>query len=91
MLDIVLTIILDSAILCVLIRRYNVNTLDKLKSEGRYFHAGAYAAMIGYGRSYGCHFGMRSTRDYAMDEFYQGYDEATNELRRASIAKRYPR
>ena len=54
-----------------------MNTIDKLKSDGRYFHAGAYAAMAGYGRAYGCHFGPRSERDAAIAEFQRGYDEQT--------------
>ena len=53
-----------------------MNTLDTLKSDGRYFHAGAFAAMAGYDRYYGCHYGMRSSRAYAMAQFYAGYDEA---------------
>lgn len=47
---------------------------EKLKSEGKYFEAGQNARENNEPRAYGCHFGMRSSRDYAMTEFYKGYD-----------------
>lgn len=55
------------------------NTLHVLKSEGHYFAAGALAFSIGHDRSYGCHFGMRSTRDAAIEAFNRGYDAARQE------------
>ena len=40
--------------------------VDRLKSEGHYFAAGAAARSYGHTSSYGCHLGMRSTRDFAI-------------------------
>ena len=50
--------------------------IEDLKSAGHYFAAGAVAKALGGGRFYGCHFGMRSTRDAAIAEFYRGFDAA---------------
>jgi hypothetical protein len=49
------------------------NLIDALKSEGRYFEAGIAARKEGSECCYGCHFGMRSTRDRAIAEFTAGY------------------
>lgn len=51
-------------------------TIDALKAEGHYFAAGAVAAALGRDANYGCHFGMRSTCDYAKREFARGHAEA---------------
>jgi hypothetical protein len=50
--------------------------IDQLKTEGRFHEAGRLAHEQGAGRAYGCHFGMRSTRDAAIRAFLAGYDEA---------------
>lgn len=49
---------------------------DDLKSKGRHKEAGAHAFKHNLGRSYGAHFGMRSSKYAAETEFYKGYDEA---------------
>lgn len=51
-----------------------VRTVDSLKSEGLCFIAGQLAKAIGCSRSYGCHFGMRSTLERDRAEFYRGFD-----------------
>ena len=48
--------------------------INTLKSEGRYFEAGVAARQEGRECYYGCHFGMRSTRDSAIAEFTSGYN-----------------
>jgi hypothetical protein len=53
-----------------------MRTIDELKSQGQYREAGAEAFRTGRDRGYGCHFGMRSTRDYARREYEAGWDEA---------------
>jgi len=61
----------------------NVSTL---KSECRYFEAGAAAAKLDWGRNttegreYGIHFGMRSTRAAAITEYQNGYDRMKQRL-----------
>lgn len=50
--------------------------IDEMKSAGEFAKAGALSFAEGKGRDYGCHFGMRSTRDVAIAEFQRGYDEA---------------
>ena len=47
---------------------------DDLKAEGRYFEAGQQQFRLGGDRVYGCHFGMRSTRERDMTEYFAGYD-----------------
>jgi hypothetical protein len=47
--------------------------VEQLKSEGRYQHAGALSFILGLGGVYGCHYGMRSTRVQAMQEFVHGF------------------
>ena len=51
-------------------------SIDDLKSEGRYFHAGALAYSQGRDAAYGCHFGMRSTLETARAEFKNGWEDA---------------
>lgn len=54
-----------------------MGNIDALKIEGRYREAGAAAFRHNPNfRFYGCHFGMRSERDFAMREFYAGFDDA---------------
>lgn len=57
-------------------------SVEELKSEGLFFTAGAMAFQLGQGRTYGCHYGMRSTLDADRDEFYRGYDAAEAGARR---------
>lgn len=54
----------------------SARTVEDLKSEGLYFTAGAMLFQLGYPRSYGCHYGVRSELDASRDEFYRGYDAA---------------
>lgn len=60
-----------------------MNKTEQLKSEGKYIEAGANAWAAKEGRAYGCHYGMRSDRAFAMNEFYRGYDEADENARKA--------
>lgn len=55
---------------------FTTRTIDDLKAEGLFFTAGALTFQKGYGRSYGCHFGLRSTIDANRAEFFAGYDAA---------------
>lgn len=55
--------------------------IENLKSDGRFFHAGALAAALGQPASYGCHYGMRSTRAYAIDQFQAGHAAAISDMR----------
>lgn len=50
-------------------------TVDQLKVARLYREAGRLAREEGCDRRYGPHFGMRSTREAAMREFYEGFDE----------------
>lgn len=54
----------------------STQTVEALKSEGYFFAAGALAFSKGYGRAYGCHYGMRSDLEKNREEFYRGYDAA---------------
>ena len=49
------------------------NTVHSLKGEGLYFAAGALAFELHMPCAYGCHFGMRSTVDYARSQFRKGW------------------
>lgn len=61
---------------------------DDLKSEGKYKEAGEHAYKHGLGRSYGPHFGMRSSKNSAEMEFHKGYDHAqARESKAARLAK----
>lgn len=52
--------------------------IEELKGAGHYFAAGALAAELalatGQAITYGAHYGMRSTRNEAMDQFAKGYE-----------------
>lgn len=50
--------------------------VDKLKSTGKHEEAGKMAHKYGLGRSYGPHFGMRSSRYSAETDYHRGYDMA---------------
>jgi len=58
-----------------------MNKTEQLKSECKFFEAGANAFANKEGRTYGCHYGMRSTRWDDMTQFYKGYDEAEETAR----------
>jgi hypothetical protein len=62
--------------------------VEKLKSEGRFVHAGALAAALGGNLNYGCHYGMRSTRDGAMAAFRDGFLWASTDMRTAEIVEK---
>lgn len=63
----------------------NLRTIDELKIAGHFFAAGALAFEMKQQRNYGCHFGMRSTRDADRDAFNLGWDAA------ATAANRFKR
>lgn len=48
--------------------------VEALKANGAYFAAGAAAREFGLGPAYGCHFGLRATRNADMAAFRAGYD-----------------
>lgn len=48
--------------------------IDLLKGDHEFRAAGALARRNGLPRSYGAHYGMRSTRESAIAEFYAGWD-----------------
>lgn len=50
------------------------HTINDLKVAGHYFAAGALARSLGHDHNYGCHFGMRSDRDFARSEFQRGWE-----------------
>ena len=53
-----------------------MNKVEKLKSEGKYREAGELAFNEGQSDAYGCHYGMRSDRQFAINEFRAGYEAA---------------
>lgn len=57
---------------------------DELKSEGKHKEAGEHAYKNNLGRSYGPHFGMRSSKNSAEMEFHKGYDQAKAREERAA-------
>lgn len=57
-------------------------TAEDIRIAGHYFAAGALAASLGKERYYGCHVGMRSTREASMEAFFRGYDAAKADARR---------
>jgi hypothetical protein len=48
--------------------------VNDMKASGHYFAAGALARSLKQDCNYGCHFGMRSTRDFAASEFKRGWE-----------------
>ena len=60
----------------------NARTIETLKAEGMFFAAGALQFQLGHALSYGCHYGMRSTRDANISEFRNGYIAAELGARR---------
>jgi hypothetical protein len=61
---------------------------DDLKSEGKFKEAGEHAYKHGLGRSYGPHFGMRSSKNSAEMEYHKGYDHAQARESRAARLKK---
>ena len=57
---------------------------DELKSEGKHREAGEHAFKHNLGRSYGPHFGMRSSKNNAEMEYHKGYDYAQARASRAA-------
>lgn len=51
-----------------------MNPVERLKVKGDYYGAGVLARLTKQPRYYGCHYGMRSNRAWAMTRFYEGYD-----------------
>ncbi len=51
-------------------------TVEDLKSEGLFFTAGSLLRQLGFPRSYGCHYGLRSSLNTDREAFYRGYDAA---------------
>lgn len=47
--------------------------INMLKEHAAYFAAGALARTFGHDDNYGCHFGMRSTRDMAARLYKEGW------------------
>ena len=62
------------------------NAINKLKSQGQYREAGAATFEAKQPCTYGCHFGMRSERDFAIREFAEGYETARAAARAAANA-----
>lgn len=58
--------------------KVTAQTVDALKVMKAYFAAGALAYSLGHDPAYGCHFGMRSTREKATKQFMDGYYAAMN-------------
>lgn len=54
------------------------------EAMNEYRRSGQETRLRGHDRYYGCHFGMRSTRDWAMAEFFAGWDEIDAALGAAS-------
>jgi hypothetical protein len=57
---------------------------DELKSQGKHKEAGEHSFKHNLGRSYGPHFGMRSSKNSAEMEFHKGYDHAQARASRAA-------
>lgn len=53
-----------------------MKSVDDLKAKRMFFEAGVEAYTKGQDMSYGVHFGMRSSRNYAISEFERGYKDA---------------
>lgn len=59
----------------VITEHRRIPTSEEIKADGNYRLAGQLSRLEGGDRYYGCHFGMRSTRDQAVREYFAGYDE----------------
>ena len=60
---------------------------DELKSQGKHREAGEHAFKHDLGRSYGPHFGMRSSKNSAEMEYHKGYDYAKARAQKADRLK----
>ncbi|QIG66753.1 hypothetical protein EVB27_083 [Rhizobium phage RHph_TM16] len=60
--------------------------VDTLKSQGHAYGAGALARCLNEPRSYGCHFGMRSTLEKDRAAFFKGWDDADAEKKRIAAS-----
>ena len=58
----------------------SIRTIEDLKADDQFYRAGVLSALAGLPRSYGCHYGFRSTRDRAIEAFYKGFDAAQQPL-----------
>lgn len=54
-----------------------LSEIENAKVEGRYRYAGQLAALYGYDRSYGVHYGQRSLADAARELYHMGYNEVS--------------
>lgn len=61
----------------------NAQEIERLKSEGFYYQAGTLAAALGHDDNYGCHYGLRCSRDYAVEQFKLGHKEASRAIEEA--------
>lgn len=52
-----------------------MDAIEHAKADGLYRRAGQLQALLGYECNYGCHYGMRSIREPAMEMFRLGYYE----------------
>ena len=55
--------------------------VEELKDWLLFSAAGAEAYRQGLPKYYGCHYGMKETRAFAINEFTQGYEQAQHEER----------
>jgi len=62
--------------------KFTSRYIDDMKAEGLFFTAGALTFQLGLGRSYGAHFGLRSTIEADRAEFFSGYDAAQRGAKR---------
>lgn len=53
---------------------FTARHVEEMKADGHMHAAGALARSLGMSRNYGCHYGMRSTRDRDAAQFIAGWD-----------------
>lgn len=63
-------------------QKFTARDVETLKGDGLFFTAGALQFQLGHALAYGCHYGMRSTRDHDVAEFRAGYQAASREVTR---------
>lgn len=67
---------------------FNAREIELQKAQCNYRMAGQLARLLGLDPIYGCHYGMRSTRQYALLEYMQGWAEIEEALYKGSaVAK----
>lgn len=64
-----------------------LNDIERLKVADRHYHAGALAALLGLDSTYGCHYGMRSERYLAVEQYQLGHAAASAALTNAAIGR----